>query len=159
MSVPKFLTRSFLFYPVLFLFSILTAGAEENAPTPTPEFIRGGKVISIDAAESFFKSKEAEFFDVRSRDDFSKAHIQGARTLPYQENSESSPDFNASLDRFELAQLPPNKGQTVIFYCNGPTCWYSYKAAVLAIEEGYRDVLWFRDGLTSWQAAGLPVKN
>ena len=159
MSIPKFLTGSIAFLALtLFLLSALSAGAEELEQTATPTFIRGGKVISTDMAKSFFSNKEAEFYDVRSADDFSKARIHGARVLSYQENSERTPDFNHSVDRFDLAQLPPNKGQTVIFYCNGPTGWKSYKAAVLAIRSGYRDVMWLRDGFSGWQSARLPVE-
>jgi rhodanese-related sulfurtransferase len=158
MSIPKFLSSSILFFPALFLLSTLSAGAEEKEQTATPTFIRGGKVISTDTAKSFFSNKEAEFYDVRSTDEFGKAHIHGARALPYQENSECAPDFNPSADQFDLAQLPPNKGQTVIFYCNGPTGWKSYKAAVLAIRTGYRDVMWLRDGFSGWQSARFPVE-
>jgi rhodanese-related sulfurtransferase len=158
MSIPKFLSGSVLFFSALFLTSTLCAGNEEKAQTPTPNFIRGGKVISTVEAKTFFSNKEAEFYDVRSMDEFGKAHIHGARVRPYQENSECVPDFNPSADQFDLDQLPPNKGKTVIFYCNGPTGWKSYKASVLAIRTGYRDVMWLRDGFSGWESARFPVE-
>jgi 3-mercaptopyruvate sulfurtransferase SseA len=47
----------------------------------------------------------------------------------------------------------------VIFQCNGPECWKSYKAARVALSKGFKSVYWFRGGYPEWEAAGLPVES
>jgi len=39
----------------------------------------------------------------------------------------------------------------------GAECWESYNAALRALRLGYREVYWYRGGVASWQAAGLPL--
>lgn len=158
MSIYQLLFRSMLFAPALFLTSALVAGGEVQVRPATPKSLQGGKAIATVVAKTLFDNKEAEFFDVRSGVDFRQAHIPGAKGLSYAENSECATDFNPSVDQFELAMLPPDKGKTVVFYCDGPTGWKSYKAAVLAIEVGYRDVMWLREGFSGWQSAKYPVE-
>ncbi len=57
-----------------------------------------------------------------------------------------------------LAKLTGNDtGRQIVFFCEGAQCWESYNAALRAIDLGYRNVLWYRGGLESWKAAGLPL--
>jgi rhodanese-related sulfurtransferase len=157
MSAAKSLFRVILF-PALLLTFALYAGAEEKMQQLTPLYLPGGKVVSPVLAKKLHDNKEAKFYDTRSTIEFDQARIAGARLLPYTENSERVPYFDPSGDLFDTIQLPPNKGQTMIFYCAGPDGWKSYKAAVLAIKEGYRDVMWLRDGFSGWQTARFPVE-
>lgn len=50
-----------------------------------------------------------------------------------------------------------NKAKPVVFYCLSSECWLSYNAALRAQRLGYTDVGWYRGGIDSWKAAGLPV--
>jgi PQQ-dependent catabolism-associated CXXCW motif protein len=50
-----------------------------------------------------------------------------------------------------------DKQQALVFYCAGVTCWSSFNASVRAVNLGYRNVHWYRGGLASWYAAGLPT--
>lgn len=56
-----------------------------------------------------------------------------------------------------LGLLAPDKSKAVVFYCAGRNCWHSVNAALRAKKGGYSDVLWYRGGLESWQAAHLPT--
>jgi rhodanese-related sulfurtransferase len=47
----------------------------------------------------------------------------------------------------------------VIFACNGPECWKSYKSASAAIAAGYKKVYWFRGGFPEWSLAGYPTES
>ena len=46
------------------------------------------------------------------------------------------------------------KDKPIIFLCNGPECWKSYKASRAAIAAGYKHVYWFRGGMPEWELAG-----
>ncbi len=64
----------------------------------------------------------------------------------------------AAMER-ERARLPGNKSVVLVFYCNGwPECKKSHEAASKAVEWGYQNVFWLRDGLPVWQAKGYPVE-
>ncbi len=59
----------------------------------------------------------------------------------------------------EHAKLPGNKKATLVFYCNGwPECKKSHDASAKAVEWGYQNVYWLREGIPAWQAKGYPVE-
>lgn len=49
-----------------------------------------------------------------------------------------------------------DKDKPMVFYCLSSLCWLSYNAALRAVGEGYRNVLWYRGGTESWESAGYP---
>ncbi len=152
------LSRAALLLSALLLLFTLPASAEEKMLPPPPAFPPGGKVVTLALAKQLHDRNEAKFYDTRSIVEFEQARIAGATLLTYVENSDPVKNFDRSVDIFNTVQLPPNKGRTLVFYCDGPHGWRSYKAAVLAIKEGYRDVLWLREGLNGWQSAQYPVE-
>lgn len=52
-----------------------------------------------------------------------------------------------------------DKERSVAVYCLSAWCWESYNAALQLVRSGYRNVLWYRGGVRSWIAAGLPVET
>ncbi|WP_042442249.1 rhodanese-like domain-containing protein [Azospirillum sp. B510] len=52
-----------------------------------------------------------------------------------------------------------DKTKPLVFYCLSSECWLSLNAALRAQRIGYTNVSWFRGGLDSWKAAGLPVER
>lgn len=133
----------------------VTAMAVEKPPTPTE--LKGGKVISTDEAKALLDKKEAKFFDFRSPVNYGKGHLTGAVSIPYKEKSEYKADFDASVDEFDMSALPKDKNTKMVFHSDGPTGWKSYKAAVLAIKAGYKNIMWFRNGTSEWEAKGYPL--
>jgi len=136
----------------------LTCTAQDKKPS-TPLTLAGGKVATADEAKNLLDGKKAAFFDTRSAMSFGKGHLPGAKAIPYGEKSEFAENFDASKDRFDLAQLPADKNAALVFYSDGPTGWKSYKAAVLAVRAGYKSVHYFRGGWAEWEAKKYPVAN
>ena len=122
-----------------------------------PSTISGAAIVSLDQAKSMIESG-VPVFDVRSKNEYAEGHVVGAVNVPYKERSPKVADFDGSNDKFDLSQLPADKGAKVIFYCNGIDCWKSYKASVTAVGAGYTGVNWMREGYPGWKAKGYPVK-
>jgi len=142
-----------LFGAVLSLSSCYALAAGD---VETPKTLKGGKVISVDEAAKLSEKKAAAFFDTRSVVNFGKGHVPGAVAAAYKEKSEKVADFDASQDSFDLAKLPGDKAAKIVIYSDGPTGWKSYKASVLAIKDGYKNVMYMREGFSGWTAKGLP---
>lgn len=137
--------------------SVLLCGTAAFAgdDPPTPTTLEGGKVISVAEAKALIG--KASFFDMRKAVSFGKGHVPGAVALPYGQKSDKSPSFDASVDKFDMSQLPADKSTALVFYSDGLTGWKSYKAAVLAIRSGYTNVMWMREGSAGWEAAGYEL--
>lgn len=52
-----------------------------------------------------------------------------------------------------------DRQKPVVFHCNGPECWKSYKAAKVALSKGFKTVYWFRGGYPEWESRGLPIDS
>lgn len=85
---------------------------------------------------------EVVVLDVRPADEFQTAHLPYARSLPLAELAQ------------RLAELP--RDVEIVAYCRGPFCLMSDEAVRLLAEHGFRARKTF-DGVTEWEAAGLPV--
>jgi len=44
----------------------------------------------------------------------------------------------------------------LVFFCL-KNCWMSWNAAKRALEYGYSNVMWYRDGSDGWQELGYPL--
>ena len=44
-----------------------------------------------------------------------------------------------------------NLDTKLVFFCIGSVCWESYNASLRALHAGYRNVYWYRGGLSAWQ--------
>jgi len=83
--------------------------------------------------------------DARTRVEFEENHIAGAINCP------------ATQTAALLPRLAKDKTRQLIFYCNGPKCTKSQKAARVAMSLGYRKVIEYNEGLPAWGKANLPV--
>jgi rhodanese-related sulfurtransferase/DNA-binding transcriptional ArsR family regulator len=90
------------------------------------------------------KRGEVVVLDVRPPEEFDTAHLPYARSVPLSELSH------------RLAELP--RDVEIVAYCRGPFCLMSDEAVKLLREHGYQARKTF-DGVSEWQAAGLPVKR
>ena len=50
-----------------------------------------------------------------------------------------------------------DKSHPVVFFCASVECWLSYNASLRTVEKGYQNVIWYRGGMYSWNAAELPT--
>jgi rhodanese-related sulfurtransferase/DNA-binding MarR family transcriptional regulator len=90
------------------------------------------------------KRGEVVVLDVRPPEEFDTAHLPYARSVPLSELAH------------RLAELP--RDVEIVAYCRGPFCLMSDEAVKLLREHGYQARKTF-DGVSEWQAAGLPVKR
>lgn len=80
--------------------------------------------------------------DVRPEDEYAEGHLPFAHSIPL-----------AELEK-RLAELPADK--EIVAYCRGPFCLMSSEAASLLLKRGYQ-ARKISDGVSEWQAAGLPI--
>ena len=156
------------------------ASAGKAAPEPThyrtdnylstvPKTLRGAKALTADEAADLWNKDGAIFIDVYPRPPKPKKlpagtfwrdpvhrSIEGAYWLPnvgYGGLSEKvEAYFRASLERLTGGDYE----KAVVIFCL-KNCWMSWNAAKRAVEVGYRNVLWFRDGTDGWQELGYPL--
>jgi rhodanese-related sulfurtransferase len=123
----------------------------------TPRSLPGAVVVDASAVAKLLEGG-ARYIDTRTDAEFKAGHVSGAKLIPYVEKSAKDPDFNASHDQFDIAQLGPDRAAPLIFACNGAECWKSFKASHAAIKAGYTKVHWFRGGFPEWRSAGLKAE-
>lgn len=145
--------HSLVFASLIGIAGVALAADEKPA---TPGTLKGGSVLSVDDAKKLSDGKNAQFYDTRAALNFGKGHVPGAKSISYKEKSDFKEDFDGSADQFELAKLPEDKSAKIVFYSDGPKGWKSYKAAILSIKAGYKNVMWMRDGFEGWTNKGYP---
>ncbi len=156
------------------------AGAGEAVPepadyrtddyqSPVPLTLRGATVLTADEAADLWNKDGAIFIDVYPRAPKPKnlpgstfwrdpvhRSIEGAYWLPDVGYGGLSNKVDAYF-RTALERLTGgDREKAVVFYCL-KDCWMSWNAAKRALEVGYRNVLWFRDGTDGWQELGYPL--
>ena len=120
--------------------------------TFTPKALPGATVVTLPEVKALVENG-AVLVDTRIAEEYKDKHIPGALWLPYGEKSLKDVAFDAHADNFPgLAKL--DREQNIVFQCNGPECWKSYKASRAAIAAGYKHVYWFRGGMPEWETAG-----
>jgi len=88
------------------------------------------------------KSGAVTLIDVRPIEEYEQGHIEGAISVP--------------LDEVKSWAKSAPKRKQVVAYCRGPYCVYALKALAELRKRGITG-LRSEDGVTEWQAAGLPV--
>jgi rhodanese-related sulfurtransferase len=124
----------------------------------TPTSLPGARIISAPEAQDLI-AKGIPVFDVRDEEEYGKGHVPGARLVPYKEASAKEVGFDPGDDQFALNRLPKDKNAPLMMYCDGTICWKSYKSTTLAIQNGWKNVYWFRGGFPEWKEAGFPVEG
>jgi rhodanese-related sulfurtransferase len=79
--------------------------------------------------------------DVRPSEEFTAGHIEGARSIPFDE-----------LQR-RLAELPVDR--EIVAYCRGPFCAYAHEA-VRQLRAAGRTARRLEEGWPEWRLAGQP---
>lgn len=104
------------------------------------------KLSKIDRKDLLSQAKRGEVIviDVRPEGEYEAAHLPFARSMPLEE-----------LER-RLSELP--RRREIVAYCRGPFCMLSDEAVKLLHARGYKATK-ILDGVSEWQAAGLPVTS
>jgi rhodanese-related sulfurtransferase len=123
----------------------------------TPDSVTGAETVGADQVVQLARSG-ATVVDTRSAKEYDSERIKGAINLPYVERSLKETDFDVTKDDFTaLAKL--GKDTPIVFLCNGPECWKSYKASRVALSAGYKKIYWFRGGMPEWREKQMPVEG
>ena len=88
------------------------------------------------------KRGDVVVLDVRPPQEYETAHLPYARSMPLAELAQ------------RLSELP--RDVEIVAYCRGPFCLMSDEAVAMLKKRGFRARKTF-DGVSEWQAAGLPV--
>jgi rhodanese-related sulfurtransferase len=120
----------------------------------TPRALPGATVVDAKAVAQLLNAG-ATYVDTRTDAEFKAGHVPGSVLVPYAEKSAKDADYDAAMDKFDLARLVPDRNAELVFACNGPECWKSFKASHAAIKAGYRKVYWFRGGFPEWRSSGM----
>jgi PQQ-dependent catabolism-associated CXXCW motif protein len=141
----------------------------EDFRTPVPATLRGARVLGDDEAADIWNKNGAVFIDVYPQApkppnlpagtfwrEPSHRSIEGAQWLP----NVGYGALSATMDehfRLRLDRLSKGKRDApLVFFCL-KDCWMSWNAAKRALEYGYTNVMWFRDGTDGWQELGYPL--
>ncbi len=102
------------------------------------------QLVSMDREALLNRAERGEVIviDVRPRQEYDRAHLPFARSMPLEEIGQ------------RLAELPRDKD--IVAYCRGPFCLFSEEACQLLNASGYR-VRKLLDGVSEWRAAGMPL--
>jgi rhodanese-related sulfurtransferase len=102
------------------------------------------RLVQVGRKELMAQAKRGEVvvLDVRPQEEYEAAHLPYARSLPLTELAQ------------RLAELPRNA--EIVAYCRGPFCLMSDEAVALLKKRGFRARKTL-DGVSEWQAAGLPL--
>jgi rhodanese-related sulfurtransferase len=102
------------------------------------------KLSSVDRKALMDQAKRGEVIviDVRPQEEYEAGHLPFARSMPVAELEE------------RLGEL--SRRQTIVAYCRGPFCMLSDEALKLLRARGFKASK-ILDGVSEWQAAGLPL--
>jgi len=137
----------FVAIPVISLVLTLTSHVAPASDYTSPASIDGAMTIDAERLIELVGSRtDMVLIDSRIREDHADGYIEGSLLL-----------VDRETDCASLEQILSDKETPVIFYCNGPNCDRSDKAAVIAIECGYNEIYWFRGGIEEWRASKYPL--
>ncbi|MBT3235737.1 MAG: rhodanese [Bdellovibrionales bacterium] len=151
--------RTTLILVILFVLSTAYAGQ-------TPKSLAGAELVDALAVKELAVGG-ALIVDPRTKMEYSEEHIrfthQGkvfeAIYLRFKDRSTNSVDFDLAKDKIKLFTIEKatagDKSKAMIFYCNGSSCWKSYKVVRHLKAAGYKKLYWFRGGLPAWKAKGF----
>ena len=129
---------------LLLIFTIITFPA--FAEGLSPENVEGATTVNTTQAKKLFDSG-ALFVDTRKNSDWEAGRIPDAVHLELKSNySEASLSAEAGKD------------EAIVCYCNGHKCKRSSKCSIKAVEWGFSNVHYYRDGFPAWKAANHPVE-
>ena len=83
--------------------------------------------------------------------------IPGSIWLPTVGYGVIAPEAERALARVLDRAAAGWRDAPVAFYCRAE-CWMSWNAARRAVEMGWRNVIWYPEGIDGWTAAGLPTE-
>ena len=141
---------------LIFVLSITGMAAAGEIPTPT-EPPEGVVIAPVAYVKPLIDQGKVQVFDMRKALNYGKGHIAGAVCLPYEWTKKGHPSERTG--KFDMSKLPADKKAKILFHSDGPTGWKSYYASKAAIEAGYTNVMWMREGFSVWADKSFPIEH
>jgi len=131
---------TFLIFTVMTLFSLNASACGMG------EKVDGYENTAVEHAYAHWKAGDKSpvpfvFIDVRTPEEYSESHIEGAKPIPLQQLEQ------------RLAEVPKDK--QVYLYCRSGK--RSVAAATVLVKAGFTNIENVEGGITAWKEAGYPV--
>jgi rhodanese-related sulfurtransferase len=121
---------------------LLMAGNVFSAEFPLREKYPDVKPVTLESLNAAYD--RTIIIDVRAAEEYDVIHINKAQHIPVTNKS-----FLTDLEKVRGKE----DSVDIAFYCNGHTCAKSYKAAEMAMGEGFKNVYCFDAGIFEWATA------
>jgi thiosulfate/3-mercaptopyruvate sulfurtransferase len=127
-------------------------GWSQEGTAPVVRIVEADEVARLMEAAPPQPAPRAMLVDLREPWDFRLGYLPGAQVLPLRM-------MRGSFESFVQQHWPQVERRTVplIFYCYGRSCVRTREASVIAARMGFRNMLWFREGVDGWRSAGGPL--
>lgn len=129
----------------ILMLCLLASPAWLNA-AEAPVEVDGAMTISVYQAKQLHELG-AVFVDVRPRREWAWGHVEGAVNL------------DLAHEFFGLSRSEWPRSVPLVVYCDSEICPASAEAVRLAVEWGYQQVFYFRQGYFAWMLADLPQQK
>jgi PQQ-dependent catabolism-associated CXXCW motif protein len=127
---------------------------KEDVGSPTPLTIPGAVVVTTPELAKLIKS-DSNLLLIDALGDPHELSLPNATRIPFAGNFGSLHDDDDTQRKLaiRLGNLTAdNLDKRIVFFCQGEECWESYNAGLRAKNAGYRDIVWYRGGLSAWRA-------
>jgi rhodanese-related sulfurtransferase len=109
--------------------------------------VSGATIVSAEeVVEIILANPKLIVIDSRKRTEYINGHIEGAVNI-----------LNTEMTAEDLESIAPDENTALLFYCNGVKCIRSSDAVNKAIDWGYTNLYWFRNGWKAWKEKKLPM--
>ena len=122
----------------------------------TPTKLEGASVVTAETVKDLIGKANVYIFDLRKAINYGKGHIKGAISNPFKWVKKDK-DPAKRTGTFDTSKLPKDKNATLVFHSDGPTGWKSYYGSKWAVDNGYKNVMYLREGSAGWFDKGYPT--
>lgn len=122
------------------LFSLFSSGSVFAADKGFPGRAEFPEIPLYQKADLLRDLNKVVVVDARSSLEFETLRVKGAINIPVA--SKKFPEM--------VKALRERTGKRIVFYCNGRTCYKSYKATKAALKAGVRNVFAYDAGIFEW---------
>ena len=124
---------------------------QSNVGSKTPLSIPGASRLTTPGLVTL-QDKSADILLINSLNTPHEWTIPHAIRIPSAGSAGTFDDDTQSKLKMRLDNLTNGNLDTkLVFFCLGSVCWESYNASLRALHAGYRNVFWYRGGLSAWQ--------
>ena len=131
---------------ICFSFALPCQTATAGDKIVSPESINGTTIVAAEGLiELATQQPQLVLIDSRITADHREGFIEGSISPP-----------NTDTTCESLARIIAALNAPALFYCNGVRCGRSGRAAVIAVDCGYTNIYWYRNGMEEWQEKEFP---